>query len=113
MVHGEHDLHFKRLNSQLCMECEEMSGFAKGRQLSEATGGWQFSAVPGPADVMTATAASSGRTLRQLAGSESQPKVLASHCGIIHSVIIPRHQLQLASTLQYDAQMTGFVSKTG
>ena len=72
MVFGEHDLDFKRLNSQLCKECEEM-GRTAGVQLFRAADGWDLDAPVDPSDVMAATAASSGKTLRQLAGDAALP----------------------------------------
>lgn len=74
MVHGEHDNAFKELNSQLRRECAQLDW--KSAPASHPLAG------PGPAyegllryelpiqrqDAMAATAASSGQTLRELAG---------------------------------------------
>lgn len=72
MVYSEHDANFKRLNSQLCAECSA-SSVQPGVRLFEAAQGWDLNAPPDPADVMSATATSSGQTLRQLAGNATLP----------------------------------------
>lgn len=77
MVYGDHDLSFKRLNSQLCKECEELCSSAPGHRLLEAAEVWQ-SDDGHSLGVMAATAAHSGRTLRELAGDQPLPSVLVS-----------------------------------
>lgn len=73
IVFSEHDSNFKQLNSQLCKECEQLSSSLGVRMFQTAAEGWQLDVSPQPFDVMGLTAASSGRTLRHLAGDAQLP----------------------------------------
>ena len=77
MVWGEHDNRFKQLNSQLLKECGQLDWTGRA---GLAVSGLQEAAFANPAestwvdedDVMAVTAQSSGQSLRQLAGGNTQ-----------------------------------------
>lgn len=65
MVFSEHDNSFKTLNSQIRRHVEEKTR-SEGRQLWEAAAGWDLCVPTGLQSVMSATAPSSGKTLREV-----------------------------------------------
>ena len=65
MVYGEHDNKFKTLNSQIRNHVESQTR-SVGQQMWEAAKGWDLDTPEEGQTVMSATAASSGKTLRQV-----------------------------------------------
>lgn len=76
MVYGEHDNKFKTLNSQIRNHVERLTQSA-GAKLFETAAGWDLEAPALPQDVMSASAGSSGRTLRQVIVSGSLQSALS------------------------------------
>lgn len=65
MVYGEHDNKFKTLNSQIRTHVEQLTKSA-GKRMWDAAEGWDLEVPNQPQSLMNSTAASSGKTLREV-----------------------------------------------